>query len=88
MVIIDQILGDRVVPVDYGQVPWCIYCHPEVAFAGLTEEAAKEAGFEVVTKKDPYGGNGRALIVGEPEGMVKVICQKDADGKAGPAGCR
>jgi dihydrolipoyl dehydrogenase len=83
VVIIDQILGDHVVPVDYSKVPWCIYCHPEVAFAGLSEEAAREAGFDVVTKKDPYGGNGRALIVGEPEGIVKVICEKEPDGKAG-----
>lgn len=83
VVIIDQILGEQVVPVDYQKVPWCIYCQPEVAFAGLSEEAAKEAGLEVVTKKDPYGGNGRALIVGEPEGLVKVICEKKADGRAG-----
>jgi dihydrolipoamide dehydrogenase len=83
VVIIDQILGDHVVPVDYTKVPWCIYCHPEVAFAGLSEDAAREAGIDVVTKKDPYGGNGRALIVGEPEGLVKVICEKGPDGKAG-----
>ncbi len=83
VVIIDQILGDQVVPVDYTKVPWCIYCHPEVAFAGLSEDAAREAGYDVVTKKDPYGGNGRALIVGEPEGVVKVICEKGPDGKAG-----
>ncbi|HET9691457.1 MAG TPA: dihydrolipoyl dehydrogenase [Acidimicrobiales bacterium] len=83
ILIIDQILGEAVVPVDYGKVPWCIYTHPEVAFAGLSEEAAKVAGFEVVTKKDPYGGNGRALIVGEPEGVVKVICEKLPDGRAG-----
>jgi dihydrolipoamide dehydrogenase len=83
IVIIDQILGDKVVPVDYGQVPWCIYCHPEVAFAGLTEEAAKEAGYDVIAKKDPFGGNGRALIVGEPEGLVKVICEKGPDGNGG-----
>lgn len=83
VVIIDQILGEQVVPVDYTKVPWCIYCHPEVAFAGLSEQAAKEAGYEVVTKKDPFGGNGRALIVGEPEGLVKVICEKAPDGRAG-----
>ncbi len=83
VLIIDQILGDRVVPVDYTKVPWCIYCQPEVAFAGLSEEAAREAGYEVVAKKDPFGGNGRALIVGEPDGMVKVICEKQADGTAG-----
>ncbi len=83
VLVIDQILGDDVVPVDYGKVPWCIYTHPEVAFAGLSEEAATAAGFEVVTKRDPYGGNGRALIIGEPEGVVKVICEKLPDGSAG-----
>jgi dihydrolipoamide dehydrogenase len=83
VVIIDQILGEQVVPVDYSKVPWCIYCHPEVAFAGLSEDAAREAGYDVITKRDPYGGNGRALIVGEPEGMVKVICEKGPDGNAG-----
>jgi len=85
VLIIDQILdgADAVVPVDYGKVPWCIYCHPEVAFVGLSEEAAKEAGYAVVAKTDPFRGNGRALIVGEPEGMVKVICEKTASGGAG-----
>ena len=83
VVAIKDILGEPVIPVDYGKVPWCIYCHPEVAFAGLSEEAAVEAGFDVVTKKDPFIGNGRALIVGEPEGMVKVIAEKGPDGKAG-----
>lgn len=83
VVIIDQILGESVVPVDYAKVPWCIYCHPEVAFAGLSEEAARDAGLDVVAKKDPYGGNGRALIVGEPDGLVKVICEKNPDGTSG-----
>jgi dihydrolipoamide dehydrogenase len=80
---IDQILEHPVVPVDYGRVPWCIYCHPEVAFAGHSEESAREAGFDVVAKKDLFGGNGRALIVGEPEGLVKVIAEKGPDGRAG-----
>jgi dihydrolipoamide dehydrogenase len=80
---IDQILGEPVVPVDYTKVPWCIYCHPEVAFAGYSEEAAREAGFDVVSRKDPYGGNGRALIIGEHEGLVKVIAEKGPDGRAG-----
>ena len=83
VLVIDQILGDDVVPVDYRRVPWCIYCFPEVAFAGYSEEAARQAGFDVVTKKDPYGGNGRALIVGEPEGLVKVIAERGPDGRAG-----
>jgi dihydrolipoamide dehydrogenase len=83
MVAIKDILGEDPMPIDYGKVPWCIYCHPEVAFAGLSEEAAVEAGYEVVTKKDPFAGNGRALIVGEPEGLVKVIAEKRPDGRAG-----
>ena len=83
IVAVKHILGEQVVPVDYGKVPWCIYCHPEVAFAGLSEEAAREAGYDVVVKKDPFVGNGRALIVGEPEGLVKVIAEKGADGRAG-----
>jgi dihydrolipoamide dehydrogenase len=83
ILIVDQILGNPAVPVDYGRVPWCIYCQPEVAFAGFSEEAARQAGFDVVTKKDPFGGNGRALIVGDAEGLVKVIAEKRPDGSAG-----
>ena len=54
MLVIDQVLGRPVVPMDYGKVPWCVYTFPEVAFAGYSEEAAREAGYDVVTKKDPY----------------------------------
>ncbi|HEX7168125.1 MAG TPA: dihydrolipoyl dehydrogenase [Acidimicrobiales bacterium] len=81
--VIKTILGERAVPVDYSKVPWCIYTYPEVAFAGLSEEAAKEAGLDVLVKKDPFIGNGRALILGEPEGLVKVIAEKRPDGTAG-----
>ena len=80
---IKHLLGEEPVPVQYDRVPWCIYCHPEVAFAGLSEEAAKAAGYDVVTSKHRYIGNGRALIVGEPDGMVKVIAEKRDDGTAG-----
>jgi dihydrolipoamide dehydrogenase len=83
IVAVRDILGEDPVPVDYTRVPWCIYCHPEVAFAGLSEEAAKEAGHDVVTVKHRFGGNGRALIIGESDGLVKVIAAKDEDGKAG-----
>ncbi len=80
---VKQILGERVFPVDYGKVPWAIYCHPEVAFVGMTEQAALDAGLETVTKRDPFGGNSRALILGESDGLVKVICERKADGRAG-----
>jgi dihydrolipoamide dehydrogenase len=83
IVAIKTILGEPVVPVDYAKVPWCIYSNPEVAFAGLSEEAAKEAGYKVVVKKDPFGGNSRAIIVGSTEGMVKVIAEQGPDGRAG-----
>ena len=81
--IVKQILGEKALPVDYKNVPWCIYSFPEVAFVGLSEKAAQEAGYQTIVKKDPYGGNGRALILGETEGFVKVICEKEASGKAG-----
>jgi dihydrolipoamide dehydrogenase len=83
ILVVKQILGERAFPVDYGTVPWCIYCHPEVAFAGMTEEAAREAGYDVMVQKDPFGGNSRARILGETDGMVKVICERLADGRAG-----
>ena len=77
ILVIKDILGEDPVPVDYGKVPWCIYCQPEVAFAGHSEESAKEAGFDVLTSKHRYIGNGRALIVGEADGLVKIIAEKD-----------
>jgi len=81
---IKGMLGETVVPVDYDRVPWAIYCHPEVAFAGLTEAQALERGIDVVTKKDPFGGNSRARIVGDTEGLVKLLARREPDGSAGP----
>ncbi len=83
MVAIRDILGEDPQPVDYLNVPWCIYCHPEVAFVGHTEESAVEAGFEVVTSTHRFAGNGRAMIVGETDGLVKVIAEKGPDGRPG-----
>ena len=83
VVAVQDILGEDPAPIDYGRVPWCVYSRPEAAFAGLSEEAAKEAGFEVVTQKSRYNHNGRAMIVNQNEGMVKVIAEKGADGRAG-----
>jgi dihydrolipoamide dehydrogenase len=83
MVAIRDILGEDPQPIDYSRVPWCIYCHPEVAFAGHSEESAKEAGFDVVVSKHRYAGNGRAMIVGETDGLVKVIAEKLPDGTGG-----
>ncbi len=81
--VIQGILGEAVTPVDYSRVPWAIYCRPEVAFAGLTEAQAREQGLDVVVAKDPFGGNSRARIIGDTEGLVKVIAERTADGSAG-----
>ena len=83
IVAIKSILGEPSVPVDYDRVPWAIYSNPEVAFCGLTEASAKEKGYDVVVKKDPFGGNIRAQIIGDTEGVVKIIAEKRADGTAG-----
>ena len=83
IVVIKSILGESVLPVDYGRVPWAIYCHPEVAFAGMTEAQATAAGLDVIVKKDPFGGNSRARIIGDTEGMVKVVAERRPDGSTG-----
>ncbi|MHB8378777.1 MAG: dihydrolipoyl dehydrogenase [Acidimicrobiales bacterium] len=83
IVAIKTILGEPVVPVDYDRVPWAIYSNPEVAYCGLTEAGAKEKGYDVVVKKDPFGGNSRAQIIGDTEGVVKIIAEKRADGTGG-----
>jgi dihydrolipoamide dehydrogenase len=80
---IKTILNERATPIAYDRVPWCIYCHPEVAFAGMSEEQAIAAGHEVVVKKERMMGNGRAMIVGETDGLVKIIAKKNADGTPG-----
>jgi dihydrolipoamide dehydrogenase len=73
IVAIRTILGEEVTPIEYDKVPWGIYCHPEVAWAGLTEEQARARGHEVVKSVHRFGGNSRALIVGEPDGFVKIV---------------
>ncbi|HEX5365287.1 MAG TPA: dihydrolipoyl dehydrogenase [Acidimicrobiales bacterium] len=83
MVAIRGILGEDPVPVDYGKVPWGIYCRPEGAFAGHSEQSAREAGFDVVTAKHRFSANSRAKIIGEQDGLVKVIAEKRPDGTAG-----
>jgi dihydrolipoamide dehydrogenase len=74
---IRTILGEDVPAIAYDRVPWGIYCHPEVAFSGLTEQAARDAGYDVVTSVHRFVGNGRALIIGEPDGMVKIVAERD-----------
>jgi dihydrolipoamide dehydrogenase len=77
MVAVEHILGERPAPVDYTKVPWVVYTHPEVAWSGLTEAAARGAGHDVDVHKHAMAGNGRAMILGETDGLVKVIAQRD-----------
>jgi dihydrolipoamide dehydrogenase len=83
ILVVKQILGESPMPVMYDRVPWAIYCHPEVAWAGPGEDACKEAGIDIVVGKHPFKFNSRAQIVGETEGMVKVVARKNPDGTAG-----
>ena len=72
-----QGLGDNPVPVEYGGVPWVVYTHPEVAWSGMTEAEARAAGHDVVVHKHAFAGNGRAMILGETDGLVKIVAQRD-----------
>ncbi len=83
MLAVTDSLGEEPAPLDHHGTPWCIYCHPVVAFAGHTEESAIAAGHEVVTSSLRFIGNGRAKIVGDTDGIVKVIAEKQADGTGG-----
>jgi dihydrolipoamide dehydrogenase len=60
-------------PLDVHNIPGCTYCMPQVASVGLTEAKAKEAGYEVRVGRFPYIGNGKAIALGEPEGLVKTV---------------
>ena len=83
MLVIRDICGEDPPPLDYDGTPWCIYSHPEVAFAGHSEQSAVAAGFEVVTSTHRFMANGRAQILGETDGLVKVVAEKLPDGTAG-----
>ncbi len=78
-----DILGEHPFPVAYDRVPWAIYCSPEVAFVGPSEEAARASGVDVIVAKHQFRANSRAQILGELDGLVKIIAKRDADGKAG-----
>ena len=80
---IKHLRGENATPIMYDRVPWAIYCHPEVAWAGPSEEQARNAGHDVVVAKHQFRANSRAMILGEIDGLVKVIAKKNADGTAG-----
>jgi dihydrolipoamide dehydrogenase len=76
---VEQIAGQRPQPINLRQVPSCTYCDPEVASVGLTEAKAREEGYDVKVAKFPFSASGKARILGEEEGFVKVVADKRYD---------
>lgn len=70
---VEKIAGLDPQPIDYNNIPSCTYCVPEIASVGYTEQAAKEAGYELKVGKFPYSASGKASAAGHKEGFVKVI---------------
>jgi dihydrolipoamide dehydrogenase len=60
-------------PLDFSNIPGCTYCQPQVASVGMTEAKAKAAGYQVKVGRFPFIGNGKAIALGEPEGLVKTV---------------
>ncbi|WP_137392073.1 dihydrolipoyl dehydrogenase [Rhodoligotrophos defluvii] len=76
VICIEKIAGLDPHPLDKLKIPGCTYCYPQVASVGLTEAKAKEAGYEIRVGRFPFIGNGKAIALGEPEGLVKTIFDK------------
>lgn len=78
VICVEKIAGKNDVhPLDTSLIPGCTYCQPQVASVGLTEAKAKEAGHKVRVGRFPFNGNGKAIALGEPEGLVKTIFDAD-----------
>lgn len=73
VICVEAIKGLHVHPMDKKKIPGCTYCNPQVASVGLTENKAKEAGRKIRVGRFPFIGNGKAIALGEPEGLVKTI---------------
>ncbi len=70
---VEKIAGHHVEALDYGNIPGCTYCSPEIASVGLTEKQAKEKGYEIKVGKFPFSASGKASASGAKDGFVKVI---------------
>src|SRR3546814_12595212 len=87
VICVEKIAGlNDVHPMKKEQIPGCTYCHPQIASVGLTEKKAKEAGYQVKVGRFPFIGNGNAIALGEPEGLVQTVF--DAKTETGRAECR
>jgi dihydrolipoamide dehydrogenase len=79
IMVVEQIAGQQTEPINMRLVPNCTYCDPEVASVGLTEQKAKEEGYDVKVGKFPFSASGKARILGETDGFVKVVSEKKYD---------
>lgn len=73
VMVAELIAGGHPHPIKPNSIPGCTYCNPQVASVGLTEEKAKAAGYDIKVGRFPFIGNGKAIALGEPEGLVKTI---------------
>jgi dihydrolipoamide dehydrogenase len=73
IICVEKIAGHNPEPLDYGNIPGCTYCSPEISSVGYTEKAAKEAGYDIKVGKFPFSASGKASAAGHKDGFVKVI---------------
>ncbi|WIV51815.1 dihydrolipoyl dehydrogenase [Marivivens sp. LCG002] len=73
VMVAELIAGKHPHPIKPNSIAGCTYCHPQVASVGLTEAKAKEAGYEIKVGRFPFIGNGKAIALGEPEGLIKTV---------------
>jgi dihydrolipoamide dehydrogenase len=79
ILVVEQIAGLQAQPINMRHVPSCTYCDPEVASVGLTEAAAKKEGYDVRVAKFPFSASGKARILGEEEGFIKIVSETKYD---------
>ncbi len=79
ILVVEQIAGEKAEPINLRHVPNCTYCDPEVASVGLTEAAARKEGYDVKVAKFPFSASGKARILGEEEGFVKIVSETKYD---------
>ncbi|AMB45922.1 dihydrolipoyl dehydrogenase [Methylobacterium sp. AMS5] len=73
VICIETIKGLHTHPMDKAKIPGCTYCHPQIASVGVTEGKAKELGLSIKVGRFPFAGNGKAIALGEPDGLIKTI---------------
>ncbi|MEQ8580858.1 MAG: dihydrolipoyl dehydrogenase [Marinoscillum sp.] len=73
IICVEKIAGENPQPLNYGNIPGCTYCSPEIASVGMTEQQAKDAGYEIKVGKFPFSASGKASAAGHKDGFVKVI---------------